>query len=62
MAIVTIYTVDEVCALLEGKVSKTSIYRAISLNQLKAVKVGKRYLINEEALNNFLNGSFEYEC
>lgn len=62
MAVVTVYTVDEVNDLLEGKISKTSIYRAIALNRLKAVKVGKRYLINEEALNNFLSGNFESEC
>ncbi|SQB33964.1 helix-turn-helix domain-containing protein [Clostridium cochlearium] len=59
MAIVTVYTVDEVYEALEGRISKTSIYRAINSNKLKAVKVGKRYLINEEALNNFLNGNFE---
>jgi excisionase family DNA binding protein len=57
MAIVTIYNVDEVVTMLKPKgISKTSIYRAMATGKLKSVKVGKRYLISEEALNNFLNG------
>lgn len=58
MAIATIYTVDEVYDLLEGKISKTSIYRSINLSRLKAIKVGKRYLISEAALNDFLTGNY----
>lgn len=49
---------DRWVIILEGKISRTSIYRSINLNKLKAIKVGKRYLINETALNNFLTGNY----
>lgn len=56
--ITTIYNVDEVENILKSKgISKTSIYRAIELGQLKAIKIGKRYIISERALNSFLEGN-----
>lgn len=55
--ITTIYNVDEIEHILSPKgISKTSIYRAIATKQLKAIKVGKRYLVSEKALNCFLEG------
>ena len=59
MAIVKVFTVDEVHNYFKGKISKTAIYRAIELKRLKSVKVGKRYLISEQALNDFLSGNGE---
>ncbi|AZV58947.1 helix-turn-helix domain-containing protein [Clostridium sp. AWRP] len=61
MAIVKVYTVDEVHDYFEGKISKTAIYRAIELKRLKSVRVGKRYLISENAINDFLSGNGENE-
>jgi excisionase family DNA binding protein len=57
MSTTVIYTVDEICNKYEGKLSKTGIYRAITLKRLKAIKVGKRYIVSEKALNSFLEGN-----
>lgn len=59
--ITTIYDVNDVYKALQGKVSKMSIYRNIETGKLKAIKVGKKYIISEKALNNFLEGNTE-EC
>lgn len=62
MAISVVYNIDEVEIILKPKgITKTSLYRAISLGKLKAIKVGKRYLISEKALNYFLEGHFVIE-
>ena len=62
MAISVIYNIDEVESILKPKgITKTSIYRAISLGKLKAIKVGKRYLISEKALNYFLEGKLDID-
>lgn len=62
MAIAVVYNIDEVESILKPKgITKTSLYRAISLGKLKAIKVGKRYLISERALNYFLEGNSEIE-
>ncbi|MFA9397458.1 MAG: helix-turn-helix domain-containing protein [Clostridiaceae bacterium] len=58
MAVTKIYNIDQ---LYEGVfqslgISKTSIYRAIATDKLKAIKVGKRYIVSEQALNEFLLG------
>lgn len=53
-----IYNVDEIENMLKPKgITKTSIYRAIETKRLKAVKVGKRYIVSEKALNLFLEGN-----
>lgn len=62
MAVSVVYNVDEVENILKSKgITKTSLYRAISLGNLKAIKVGKRYLISEKALNYFLEGNANEE-
>lgn len=59
MAVTVIYNIEEVQAILGPKgISKTSIYRLIRLGKIKSVKVGKRLIISENALNEFLEGSF----
>lgn len=58
MGVSIVYNMDELEAMLKPKgITKTSLYRAIALGKLKAIKVGKRYLISERALNYFLEGS-----
>jgi excisionase family DNA binding protein len=58
MAISVVYNIDELEEILKPKgITKTSLYRAIALGNLRSVKVGKRYLISEKALNYFLEGS-----
>ncbi|MDP4146176.1 MAG: helix-turn-helix domain-containing protein [Bacillota bacterium] len=58
----TIYNIDELEEILGPKgVTRTSLYRAIALGRLKAIKVGKRYLISEKALNCFLEGHLDLE-
>jgi|GEM_PF-6801587 len=57
-----VYNIDEVEKILKPKgITRTSLYRAISTGKLKAIKVGKRYLISEKALNYFLEGTLYYE-
>ena len=58
MAVMTVYNMDDVIQMLKHTgISRTSIYRAIAAKKLKAVKVGKRYLISEKALNEYLEGN-----
>lgn len=57
MSLTQILTVDDIFNRYEGKLSKTGIYRAIALKRLKAIKVGKRYIVSEKALNLFLEGN-----
>lgn len=58
MAVAVVYNIDEVENILKPKgVSRTSLYRAISTGKLKAIKVGRRYLVSEKALNYFLEGT-----
>lgn len=60
MPVTNVFNIDEVETMLRPKgISKTSIYRAISLGRLKAVRLGKRYLVSEQALNDFLTGKNE---
>jgi excisionase family DNA binding protein len=56
VGITKIYDVDEITEIFKGKISRTGIYRAIALKRLKAIKVGKKYIISEKALNSFLEG------
>ncbi|MFL0269244.1 helix-turn-helix domain-containing protein [Candidatus Clostridium radicumherbarum] len=57
MAIAVIYNIEELAKILEPKgITRTSLYRAIALGKLKAVKVGKRYIISETAVNSYLEG------
>jgi succinyl-diaminopimelate desuccinylase len=49
----TNYTVEEVAGKL--KVSKKTILREIARGKLKTEKVGRRHLVVESALNNYLN-------
>jgi len=57
MAVLTIFNIEQVEEILKPLgISRPSIYRAISSKNLKAVKVGRRYIISELALNNFLSG------
>ena len=59
MAVVTVYNLDDVLEMIKHTgISKTSLYRAVATKKLKAVKVGKRYLVSEKALNDFLEGNF----
>lgn len=58
MSVTIVYNMDDVVNLLKHTgISRTSIYRAIASKKLKAVKVGKRFLISEKALNEFLEGN-----
>jgi excisionase family DNA binding protein len=58
MAVMTVYNMDDVIQMLKHTgISRTSLYRAIAAKKLKAVKVGKRYLISEKALNEYLEGN-----
>ncbi|MGH4117190.1 helix-turn-helix domain-containing protein [Clostridium sp.] len=60
VAISIIYNIDEIESILKPKgITKTSLYRAIALGKLKAIKIGKRYLVSELALNRFLEGKFD---
>ena len=60
MAISIIYNIDEIESILKPKgITKTSLYRAIALGKLKAIKIGKRYLVSELALNHFLEGKLD---
>jgi excisionase family DNA binding protein len=62
MAVVTVYNLDDVLELIKHTgISKTSLYRAVATKKLKAVKIGKRYLVSEKALNEFLEGSTEMQ-
>lgn len=62
MAVSIVYNIDELESILKPKgITKTSLYRAISLGKLKAIKVGKRYLISEKALNCFLEGNLDVD-
>lgn len=57
MAVVVLYNVDQAFDLLKPLgITKTSLYRAISSGKLKSIKIGKRYVITEIALNEFLQG------
>lgn len=61
MAVTTVYNIEQVVDILKPLgLSRTSIYRAINLRELKAVKVGRRYIVSEKALNEFLEGN-KYE-
>ena len=58
MAISTIYNIDELEIILKPKgITRTSLYRAIALGKIVAIKCGKRYLISEKAINCYLEGS-----
>lgn len=62
MAIDNLYNVDNIVEILRPiGVTKTSIYRAINTGKLKSIRLGKRYIVTEEALSNFLNGG-EIKC
>lgn len=61
MAIQNIYNIEQAYDILKTTgISKTTLYRAIKSGQLKAVKVGKRYVISEKAINCMLEG-IEYD-
>lgn len=58
MAISIVYNMEELERIFKPKgISRASLYRAIALGKLKAVKVGKRYIISEKAVNCFLESS-----
>jgi excisionase family DNA binding protein len=57
MAVINILNIEQVVEMLKPLgISRPSIYRAIGSKNLKAVKVGRRYIITELSLNNFLSG------
>ncbi|WP_421980929.1 helix-turn-helix domain-containing protein [Roseibium sp.] len=51
---IKVYTVKEAAAALHPNVSKSAIYRAIQSGELRARMVGKKYLITERNLKDFL--------
>lgn len=58
MAVSIVYNIEEVETILKPKgISKTSLYRSIKSGKLKAIKLGKRYIVSEKALNYFLEGN-----
>ncbi len=56
--ITTIYNIDELEEYLKPKgITRTSIYRAIALGKLRAIRIGKRYIVSENSLNLYLEGN-----
>ncbi|MEL7527527.1 MAG: helix-turn-helix domain-containing protein [Pseudomonadota bacterium] len=51
---IKVYTVKEAAAALHPNVSKSAIYRAIQSGKLRARMVGKKYLITERNIKEFL--------
>ncbi len=51
MSDVKLYTTEEVQNIL--RVTKRTLYNYIKADQIKAVKIGKRWRISEEALREF---------
>lgn len=50
---IMIYKPEELMPLL--RVSRNTIYELLRSGQIRSVKVGKRYLIPQSAVNEFLN-------
>jgi len=48
-----IYTVEEVCELL--KIGKTLCYRYLKANTLNGKKLGKKWIIPESSLSEYLS-------
>ena len=49
-----LYTIDSLCEELQSyKISRTTIYRLIATKQLKAKKVGRKYLITEASVREY---------
>ncbi len=49
-------TVAEVAALM--RVSKMSVYRMIHAGELEAVRFGRSFRVPEQAVHDYLRGSF----
>ena len=49
-------TVQEVADLM--RVSSMTVYRLIKAGELPAVRVGRSFRVSEEAVNEYLKGSF----
>ena len=53
---VSFLTVAEVAALM--RVSKMTVYRLVHAGQMPAVRVGRSFRVAEQAVNDYLSGSF----
>lgn len=63
MVVSMVYNIDEVEKILKPKgITRTSLYRAISTGNLKAIKVGKRFLVSETSLNIWLDPNWGIEA
>ena len=51
-----VYTMNELVAMLEGKLGRTSIYEAVRRGDIPSLKIGSRYLIPAKALDALLSG------
>jgi excisionase family DNA binding protein len=49
-------TVAEVASVM--RVSKMTVYRLVHSGELPAVRVGRSFRVSEEAVNEYLTGSF----
>lgn len=49
-------TVAEVASVM--RVSKMTVYRLVHSGELPAVRVGRSFRVSEEAVNEYLKGSF----
>ncbi len=56
LAEVRFLTVAEVAAIM--RVSKMTVYRLVHSGELSAVKVGKSYRVPEQAVHDYLRGSY----
>lgn len=54
MADIKVYTLDEIETLL--KVTRRTLYRYIKEGKLKANKIGKKWIITEQSLKDFIEG------
>lgn len=48
-------SVKEFLVALDGRLSKNSVYQAIADGTIPSVKIGRRYLLPEDALDQMLN-------
>ena len=48
-------TVKEFLVLVNGKLSRNSVYQAIARNELPHLKIGRKILIPEDALDRLLD-------
>lgn len=47
--------IDDIIAMFDGKVSYRSILALIRTRKLKAMKIGKRYILSKQYVENFFS-------